>query len=205
MVSIITAFISGWGDVFLETLLWRRHAVRGVPCFVLLYCLIGVCAGHRNPKRAAAPKPAAAGPSLNYPITLTDGKVKVVRTRRELGISAGADRKLTVDPVGLKRALGRIAPSFRQEAVNAKPYVYKGAIRIDPGTYARGLNVATTAAKLSQAIASNPATKTFTVMLDKKTAGADRRAPEGYHRGFGDDGDDHLREREAQYQYQDRR
>jgi vancomycin resistance protein YoaR len=118
-------------------------------------------------KKPVASKQASA-PSLNYRITLTDGKSRVVRTRRELGISVGEGRALAADLGTLKGVLERIAPKFKQDAVDAKPFVYKGAVRIDSGTYARSLDIPTTAEKLRRAIASNPGTKTFRVSLNKK-------------------------------------
>lgn len=92
----------------------------------------------------------------------------MVRTRRELGITASGDRKLAVDLGTLKRSLIRIAPAFQQAAVNAKPFVEKGIIKTDPGTQARSLNIAATASRFSQTLAVNPALKTFSVSLDKK-------------------------------------
>ncbi|MBC8101817.1 MAG: VanW family protein [Cytophagales bacterium] len=122
--------------------------------------------------RAQAPTPAptvaAAGPSLSYPITLTDGVRSVVRTRRELGIRVGSDGKLTADVGAMKGVLARLAPRFLQEAVNAKPSVYRGAVRIVPGAYARALNVPITAQRLADAVAKDPATKAFTVSFSKK-------------------------------------
>ena len=117
---------------------------------------------------AAPPaKPASAGPSLAYRIALTDGTSSVVRTRRELGVTS-KNGTLAVDAAALKRALTRLAPKFHQDAQNAKPFVFKGKIKFDPGIQARALNVPTTAASFAKAIAAHPATKKFRVALDKK-------------------------------------
>lgn len=60
-----------------------------------------------------------------------------------------------------------MAPTFEQKAVEAKPFVYQGITQIRPGSYSRTLNVPTTAARFIQALAADPATKKFTVTLDK--------------------------------------
>jgi vancomycin resistance protein YoaR len=116
----------------------------------------------------AAPKNGAD--KLAQPIRLTDGKTTVTRTRRELGFSLASKSPVAfkVDKGALKDALSRIAPKFRHEAENAKPYAYNGKVRIDPGSYARALNVPTTAEKIYQAVSQDAAATKFTVSLDKK-------------------------------------
>ena len=120
------------------------------------------------PAKPAPKKPGPAGPSLDYRIALTDGVSAVVRTRRELGITAAGNGGLAVNAAALKRALTRLAPEFKQDAQNAKPFVFHGAVKFDPGIQARTLNVATTAERFAKAIATHPATKAFPVSLDKK-------------------------------------
>jgi len=117
-----------------------------------------------------APASAAPKDKLDQPLKLTDGKTTVVRTRRELGfkMTSKSPVRFAVDKGALKDALGRIGPKFRVAAEDAKPYAYKGQVRIDPGRYARALNVPTTAEKIAQAVASDPGTTKFSVALDKK-------------------------------------
>jgi vancomycin resistance protein YoaR len=117
---------------------------------------------------------------LDAPIALTDGARKATRTRRELGIRLDLARMkaaaknnraplyLIADKSAMKDALERIAAGFRYPARNAKPYVYRGQVRIDTGAYSRALNVSTTAERLSRAIYEKPNIRRFTVSLDKK-------------------------------------
>src|SRR5688500_4314818 len=126
----------------LETRFLKSFLLTGTPltvCLVLSFCVTSPAAAAQSKKPAAASKQAGKAPSLNYKIKLTDGKSTVVRTRRELGIRAGEGRSLVTDLGSMKDALTRIAPKFKQDAVDAKPFVYKGTVRIDPGTYARSL------------------------------------------------------------------
>lgn len=118
---------------------------------------------------------------LALPIILTDGTRTVTRKRRELAIGLDEERMLravrakqqfvpvvlTVDKAAMKNALGRIAKEFYQPPIDAKPYVYRGQLRIDPGSHKRALNVPTTSERLAQLVAQNPAARTFTVTLDK--------------------------------------
>jgi vancomycin resistance protein YoaR len=95
-------------------------------------------------------------------VELTDGVRAVKRTPKELGLAP------SVDPHALQAALKRLAPRFHQAAVNAKPFVYRGEVHIDPGSYARELDVDTTMHRLAEAYGKNPKTSTFRVALDKK-------------------------------------
>lgn len=140
---------------------------------LLLVFVTALCSGPLVPDTALAQNasPQTRQKKLNVPIRLTDGNRTVTRTRRELGFrlaSATGPVAFTVDKGALKDALGRIAKTFRQPAINARPYVYKGRLSLDPGTYARALNVPTTAERLAQAVTQNPATVKFTVSLYKK-------------------------------------
>lgn len=120
-----------------------------------------------TPTPSPTPTVTVASPSLDYPIALTDGINTVIQTRRELGVQVLPGRKLTAELGPLKRALERIAPTYEQKAVSAKPFVYRGAVQIRPEKYAHTLNVATTAARFIQAVAADPTTKRFTVSLNK--------------------------------------
>jgi vancomycin resistance protein YoaR len=133
--------------------------------------LLGAC-----PVIAQIPKPtnvkpaASAADRLAYKITLTDGVRTVVRTRRELGIRVASENpvRMTADLTALKAALTRLAPKFQQEAIGARPVVYKGQFSVREGTYSRSLNVPTTAQRFADAIAKDAALKQFTVSFEKK-------------------------------------
>jgi vancomycin resistance protein YoaR len=138
-------------------------------------CLVAgeaVFAAAASAQKSANRQSTRGNEELDVAIRLTDGVRTVVRTRRELGFrlasEPGEPVAFKIDKAALKGALGRIAPKFRQAAVNAKPYVYQGQIRIDPGTHARALNVPTTAERLAAAVTQKPATVRFTVSLHKK-------------------------------------
>jgi vancomycin resistance protein YoaR len=109
---------------------------------------------------------------LDVPIHLTDGVRTVVRTRRELGFRVasrpGQPVAFSAEKGTLKQALRRIAPRFRQAAADARPFVYRGQTRIDPGSHSRALNVSTTAERLAAAVARKPATVRFRVSIDKQ-------------------------------------
>lgn len=109
---------------------------------------------------------------LDVPLRLTDGTHLVVRTRRELGFRVasrpGQPVAFAVDRGALKDALRRVAPRFHQAAVNARPYVYRGRLRIDSGSHSRALNLPTTAERLATVVARSPAMVWFRVSLDKK-------------------------------------
>jgi vancomycin resistance protein YoaR len=109
---------------------------------------------------------------LDVPLHLTDGVRVVARTRRELGFrlasQPGRPVALAVDQAALKAALRRIAPRFRQAAVNARPYVYRGQVRIHPGSHSRTLDIPTTAERLAAVVGRNPAVTRFTVLLGKQ-------------------------------------
>jgi vancomycin resistance protein YoaR len=131
-----------------------------------------------DPATAAAGRGNTAGPKLsqearlNVPMRLSDGVRTVVRTRRELGFrqasQPGQPVAFTVDRGTLKDALRRIAPQFHQAAVSARPYVYQGQLRIDPGSYSRALNVPATGERLIAVTARSPGTTWLRVALDKK-------------------------------------
>ncbi len=106
-------------------------------------------------------------PSLDYPITLTDGVKTIVRTRRELGVTVLPGRRLTAELGPLKRALESIAPTFEQKAVDAKPFAYRGVVQIRPSSDSQALNVPTTAALFIRTLEADPTTKKFLVTLDK--------------------------------------
>jgi vancomycin resistance protein YoaR len=131
-----------------------------------------------QPGSAAAGDRSATGQKqrqkapLDVPIQLTDGVRTVTRTRRELGFKLtsrpGQPVALVVDKRAVKDALCRVAPRFRQPPVNARPCVYQGRVKIDPGSYSRALNLSATAERLAAAVARKPATVRFRVSLDKK-------------------------------------
>ncbi len=141
-----------------------------------------------SPKPAASGKTAAKAPAkavvapaakasperlakLAVKIKLTDGKTTVARTRREMGFSLASPSgpvAFTVDKGALKNALARVAKAFNTEAQNARPYVQGGQVRIKNGAFARHLNVSTTAEKIAQTIAKDPAAVAFNVAVDKK-------------------------------------
>lgn len=105
-------------------------------------------------------------------IRLTDGHRTVIRTRNELGLKLaskpGTPLAFTVAPPVLKAALRRVAPRFRQPGRNAKPYLYRGRLRIDPGSAARALNIPATAERIARGVRKNPASTRFRVVLSKK-------------------------------------
>jgi vancomycin resistance protein YoaR len=141
------------------------------PICLALALLVPGPAGAAGPRGAAQQAPRRKAP-LDVPICLTDGVRTVVRTRRELGFQLasppGQPIAFTVDQGALTQALGRLAPKFRQGAVNARPYVYWGQLKIAPGSYSRALNVPVTAARLAAAVAGNATVVWFNVSLDKK-------------------------------------
>lgn len=142
----------------------------------LLCCLAGLLV--LGPDSPAALARGAAKPTqrqddpLDVRIRLTDGARTVARTRRELGLRLASRPEqrvaFAVDPVALKHALQRLAPAFRQPGRDAKPYLYRGHLKIDPGTAARALNVASTAERIAAAVARKPALVRFRVVLSKK-------------------------------------
>jgi vancomycin resistance protein YoaR len=111
-------------------------------------------------------KPSQGTPALAHApvhrIALTDGVRTVRRTPKELGLAPSPDA------AELRRALKRLAPKFHQDAINAKPFVYRGQVQIDPGSYSRALDIEATAHRLAGAYRSKPALSTFPVSLDKK-------------------------------------
>lgn len=135
--------------------------------------------------KPAAPAPAKPSPTppatpaksdpqatqkLGVKVTLSDGARTLVRTRKELGFNLASSTpvRFSVDQAALKAALNRIAPKFVQEAVDARPYVFKGQVQIKPGASARALDVVTTAGRITKAVEGNPATTKFTIALFKK-------------------------------------
>ncbi len=126
-----------------------------------------------KPTPAAKVTPEFAEEKLGVEIVLTDGLKTVKRTRKELGFrltpqAHGGAVSFAIDKAALKDALERIAPDFKAEAVNARPYAYEGQTHIRPGASARSLNVPTTAETLIQKVTANPAERKFSVTLDKK-------------------------------------
>jgi vancomycin resistance protein YoaR len=107
---------------------------------------------------AGVPGPTPAGS-----VTLTDGVRTVKRTQKDLGLGPSG-----VDPTALRAALKRLAPTFHQDAVDAKPFVYRGQVQIDPGSYSRALDVEATAHHMPEAYRKNPHLTTFRVALTKK-------------------------------------
>lgn len=107
---------------------------------------------------------------LAIPILLTDGVKTVKRTRQELGFALESESpvRFIVDKARLKDALTSISKTFRAEAVEARPIIYKGTFSIRPSQSARLLNVPTTAEKIVNAVNENPATVRFNVSLNKK-------------------------------------
>ena len=111
-----------------------------------------------------------AAEKLAVKVTLSDGVRTVVRTREELGfgLTSLSPVVFKVDQTALQAALKRIAPTFAQEAVNARPFVYKGQVSIKPGSDARTLNVPETAALLAKEVEKNAATTKLSVLIIKK-------------------------------------
>jgi vancomycin resistance protein YoaR len=141
-------------------------------CFCASLLVLDPASAAARPRNAARQKQQRQTTRLDVSLYLTDGLRTVVRTRRELGFQLasrpGQPITFAVDRGALKAALRRIAPRFRQAAVNARPYVYRGTLKIDPGSYSRALNVPATAERLAAVVALNPATVRFRVSLDKK-------------------------------------
>ena len=121
------------------------------------------------------------GAKLSVPVTLVSGARSVKRTRRELGVrldlaamKAAAKKGdktpvvLVVDKGAMKDSLARIAPQFAQPSRNARPFVFRGRVRIDKGAFGRSLNVATTAEKFAAALAKKPGLRRFEVSVAKK-------------------------------------
>jgi len=143
-----------------------------------------------SPPVSAAQKPPAVtdavlakrfGAKLSVPITLVSGARSVKRTRRELGVrldlaamkaaAKNGDKTplvLVVDKGAMKNALVRVAPQFAQPPRDARPFVYRGRVRIDKGAFGRLLNVPTTTEKFAAAFAKNPGLRRFDVSVAKK-------------------------------------
>jgi len=132
--------------------MYRRGKITLLPLLAAVLFLAG-----GGDVRAKVPEPMPAGP-----ITLTDGVRTVKRTPRELGLSPA------VDPAALRGALLRIVPQFHQDAVNAKPFAYRGEVRIDPGSFSRSLDVEATTHDLADAYKKDPKRATFQVLLAKQ-------------------------------------
>jgi vancomycin resistance protein YoaR len=141
-------------------------------------CLLSLSLAARLPAPTGAGgavpvDPPVARPEalLDRPVRLSDGVRTVIRTRRELGfrlvVQPGAPIAFAADPTTLAQALGRLAPKFQQPAVNARPYLYRGQLKIDPGSYSRALDVPATAQRLAEAVRANPARLQFRVSLKK--------------------------------------
>jgi vancomycin resistance protein YoaR len=83
---------------------------------------------------------------------------------------------LSVDKGALKNALERVAPKFAAPPRNARPFVYRGVVRIAPGAHRRALNVPTTAERIARTVEKNPGTRRFAVALvkDPPVLSADR-------------------------------
>ena len=141
----------------------------------------GVPVGSGTPEEVRAYLEKALAPKLDSTITLSDGVNTVTRTRADLGIRLDLDRMmrgvranqkyvpllLTTDKANLKQALEQVAETFEQPAVNAKPYMYQGKLRIAPEKYQRNLNIPTTAERLTQQVEKDAATRSFRVSLTK--------------------------------------
>lgn len=120
------------------------------------------------------------GAKLSAPLVLVSGTRMVKRTRRELGVRLDLPRMaqlakngrapalLVVDKAAMKNALDRVAPKFAQAPRDAKPFVFRGGVKIDKGTFGRALNVPTTAEKLAAALAKRPGIRRFDVSVTKK-------------------------------------
>lgn len=137
---------------------------------MILYSLVFLSLSALGQATASGTQPAALD-RLQVPITLTDGtKNAVVRTRHDLGfrLASSAPVTFTADLVTLKAALQRLAPAFKQEAIGAHPELATNkTIKIIPGTYARTLNVPSTAQRLLEAVTKDPTTTRFLVTLEK--------------------------------------
>jgi vancomycin resistance protein YoaR len=103
-------------------------------------------------------------------VRLTDGHTAITRTRRELGFSLVSDKapvRFHADLASLKAALTRIAPDFHRPAAEPRPFDYKGAVMVKPGSDAQELNVPTTAAKIVHVIETDPGMMRFDVVVEK--------------------------------------
>ncbi|MDX1933257.1 MAG: VanW family protein [Capsulimonadales bacterium] len=127
----------------------------------LVFAGLGVLVSWSLPTFAFGENAPPAGPQTVTKIVLTDGGRTAVRTAKELGLFPQPDE------AALRSALSRIARVFRQEPINARLFLRRGVVRVDPGTYARALNVAETADRLLKTYRAGLPTQTITVVLDK--------------------------------------
>jgi vancomycin resistance protein YoaR len=101
---------------------------------------------------ATAPHPQV---TPHQQLTLTDG----IRS---------ASLTFSEDQATLKKALERLAPMFKKEAVGAHPALTSGkTVTIVPGSFARALNVTSTAQRVRDALQKDPTMTRFMVVLDK--------------------------------------
>lgn len=130
-----------------------------------------VCAAASLSPAFAQKSPAAAAANkLNAKVRLTDGVKTITRTRKELGFTLKSAKPVAfgVDKGALKDVLARLAKNFNTPAEDAKPYVYKGQVKIDPGAYARVVNIPTTAETIVALVAKSPGTVSFRMAVNKK-------------------------------------
>ena len=107
---------------------------------------------------------------LSVSMQLTDGRTTVSRTRHDLGFRlapSGAVTPFVIDLVMLQAALARLAPAFKQEAIDARPEWVAGKLKLSPGVFARKLDVGETAQRLLKTIQEKPSTLRTTVVLTK--------------------------------------
>lgn len=135
----------------MQSTIQRRRAAA---LFLLLSSVVA-------PPAVAASKHAHP-PSGGGKIILTDGVRVVARPRSDLGIGHTG-----IDLATLKRALERLAPKFHQDPVDAKPYLYHGALKIAPGADGRRLNVAATAGRIAAELKKKPGRERIQIVEEK--------------------------------------
>lgn len=127
----------------------------------------------------AARLAAAFSSKLSVPITLSDGTRTLTQTRQQWGIRLDIERMLMggkndvafkADPAATTAAVEKVAGRFEQPAVDAKPYLSEGKLKVAPDVPGHTLDILATVEQLTRAVESDPTTQRLTVSYIDKPA-----------------------------------
>lgn len=127
----------------------------------------------------AARLAAAFSSKLSVPVTLSDGTRTLTQTRQQWGIRLDIERMLMggkndvafkADPAATTAAVEKVAGRFEQPAVDAKPYLSEGKLKVAPDVPGHTLDILATVEQLTRAVESDPTTQRLTVSYINKPA-----------------------------------
>lgn len=127
----------------------------------------------------AARLAAAFSSKLSVPVTLSDGTRTLTQTRQQWGIRLDIERMLMggkndvafkADPAATTAAVEKVAGRFEQPAVDAKPYLSEGKLKVAPDVPGHTLDILATVEQLTRAVESDPTTQRLTVSYIDKPA-----------------------------------